>query len=63
MHLYIHAQKIQEDNSASGLRDGVYAVCIVWVVVWVGWRGEDADLGCESASTCPTSEGPLRYIC
>ena len=31
----IHAEKVQQDGSASGLGDSVNAVCIVWVIAWV----------------------------
>ena len=51
MHLYIHAEKIQHYDSGSGLGDGVDAVCFVWVVVWVGWRGEDPTSSGEVTTT------------
>ena len=51
MTLYIHAEKIQHYDSGSGLRDAVDAVCIDWVVVWVGWRGEDSISGGEVTTT------------
>ena len=43
--------KIQHDDSPNGLRDGVDTVCIVWVVVWVGWRGEDPTSSGEVTTT------------
>ena len=59
---YIHAEKIQQDDSASGLWDGVDAVCFVWVIAWEGWRGEDAIWGCEIASTCTKIIAPIGNI-
>ena len=51
MTLYIHAEKVQQYDIASGLQDGVDAVCIVWVVLWVGWRGNCPICGGEVTAT------------
>ena len=64
MEIHVDAQYIQQDDSSSGLGDCVDAVCICRVVVWVGWRGQDAIWGCETAPTCTNSVGHLwSHIC
>ena len=58
----VHAEKIQLDCSANGLCDGVEAVCIIGVIARVGWGGEDAIWGCETASTCTKVIAPIGHI-
>ena len=49
----IHAEKVQQDGSASGLGDSINAVCIVWVIAWVRRRFYDST-SCGEVSSIST---------
>ena len=51
--LYIHAEKIQADNSPFGLWNSINTVCILRIIVWVGFWVQDSIWGCEITSTRP----------
>ena len=54
--MYIQAEKIQHDGSARGLRDGIEAFLIAWVIFWVEWRGDCPIWGGEVTTTFVKSD-------